>query len=93
MIEKKDIEKLSGLSRIEIKEDEIEALMSDLDSVLGYVSEIQKVVTSDITPQSGQLRNVMREDGNAHNSNEFSEDILEEVPEKKDGYIKVKKIL
>ena len=39
------------------------------------------------------LRNVMREDKNSHEAGEFTNDLLKEVPETKDRYVKVKKIL
>jgi len=62
MLEKKDIEKLANLSRIEVEEGEKEILLKDLESVLGYVSEIKEVVMGDVEPEAGLLRNVMRED-------------------------------
>jgi aspartyl-tRNA(Asn)/glutamyl-tRNA(Gln) amidotransferase subunit C len=93
MIEKKDVEKLAELSRIDISEKEKGMLIKDLDAILGYVSDVQKVVASEVEPEAGRLRNVMRADENPHKSGEFTKGIMEEVPDTKDGYIKVKKIL
>jgi aspartyl-tRNA(Asn)/glutamyl-tRNA(Gln) amidotransferase subunit C len=93
MIDKKYVEKLANLSRIEISEEEKGIFIKDLDAILGYVSEVQKVIADDIKPEVGRLRNVMREDGNPHESCKFTKDILKEAPNTKDGYIKVKKIL
>ncbi len=93
MLEKKDIEKLAKLSRIEVPEEEKDVLIKDLEAVLGYVSEIKEVVTGDVEPEAGRLRNVMREDANPHKSGIFSENIMDNVPSQKDGYVKVKKIL
>ncbi|GMQ95475.1 MAG: hypothetical protein BMS9Abin13_590 [Patescibacteria group bacterium] len=94
MIERKDVEKLAKLTRIEISEKEKDALLKDLESVLGYVSEVGNVTSSvpeDHAPE--RLRNVMREDGEPHASGMYTEEILNEVPSKEDGYIKVKRIL
>ncbi len=93
MIEKKDVEKLAELSRIEVSEDEKEVFIKDLDAILGYVSEVQEVVTGEVEPEAGRLHNVMREDENPHKSGEFTKEIMEEMPSTKDGYLKVKKIL
>ncbi len=93
MIEKKDVEKLAELSRIEVSEDEKAGFIKDLDAILGYVSEVQEVVTGEITPEAGRLHNVMREDENPHESGEFTKEIMEEAPDVKNGYFKVKKIL
>ena len=93
MIEKKDVEKLAELSRIDISEDEKKMFIKDFDAILGYVSEIQKVSALEPKPQAGKLRNIMREDENPHKSGEFTKAILEEAPSVKNGYVKVKKIL
>jgi len=93
MLEKKDVEKLANLSRMEVSEDEKAVLLKDLEEILGYVSEVQEVVTGDVVPEEGKLHNVMRQDENPHKSGEFSKEIMEEAPNTKDGYVKVKKIL
>lgn len=93
MIEKKDVEKLANLARIDIADDEKEVLQKDLKAILSYVSEVQDVVTGEVTPEAGRLRNVMREDGDPHEVGAYTGDILAEAPETQDGYVKVKKIL
>lgn len=95
-INDKDIEKLGNLARIKLSEEEKNIFSKDIDSILEYVSEIQKVssnisINSDL--QRTVLCNVMREDENSHKSGLYTEKILEEVPQKEGNYIKVKKIL
>jgi len=102
MIEKKDVEKLAELSRIDVSEEEKDVLLKDLEAILGYVSEVKEVAAGDIVPdlpvrgaqaRAGHTRNVMRKDENPHKSGVFSKEIMEEVPNTKNDYIKVKKIL
>ncbi len=93
MLERKNIERLASLSRIEVSDNEKETLIKDLDAVLGYVSEIKEVIIGKVEPQTGKLINVMREDKNPHESGVFTKEIMNEVPDVKDGYVKVKKIL
>lgn len=93
MISKEEIEKLAELSRIEVTEDEKKKLINDIESILGYVSEIQEVATTEPVSEVGDLRNVMREDGEPHESGLYTKDIMKEVPKKEKGYLKVKKIL
>ncbi|VAW19187.1 hypothetical protein MNBD_BACTEROID05-1045 [hydrothermal vent metagenome] len=93
MIEKKDVEKLAELSRIDISEKEKDMLIKDLDAILEYVSEVHEVAAGGGEPEAGKLRNVMREDENPHKSGEFTKEIMESAPNTKDGYLKVKKIL
>jgi len=94
MMEKETVRKLARLARIKVSDDEISGLMKDLDSVLGYVGELQGVVSDGGTePRVGAVRNVLREDAEAHESGLYTDEILREAPDSADGYIKVKKIL
>jgi aspartyl-tRNA(Asn)/glutamyl-tRNA(Gln) amidotransferase subunit C len=89
-----DIENLSILARIEVSEEEKDALANSLGSVISYVSEISKVVTEkDPKPVAGELRNVMREDGAPRQGGGFTDAILRNAPDTEDGYFKVKRII
>lgn len=99
MIERKDIDTLAELSRLEIAEDEKVSLQKDLEGILAYVSDLKKVTanlageTSVAENDTALVRNAMREDTNPYESGAFSSELLAEMPETKDGYNKVKKIL
>jgi len=93
MIEKKDIEKLAVLSRIEVSEEEKDILRKDMESILAYVSQIKEVVSEVPPKEAGELRNVMREDNNPHHKGVYTKEIMDEVPDKENGYVKVKQIL
>ncbi len=94
MISLKEIEKLATLSRIALSQEEKEALRKDMDAILGYVEQVQKV-SGDLNSEkkAGLLRNVMREDTDPHQSGEFTEILLSAVPKREGQYVKVKKIL
>jgi len=92
-MEIKDIEKLAELSRIEMSDEEKTTMLSEMDSILGFVDQIQEATTGEIEPKVGAVYNVFREDENPHESGEHTEDILREVPKTRDGYVEVKKIL
>lgn len=101
-INNKEIEKLGELARIKLGEEEKKGLKKDIESILGYVSEIQKV-SSEVTKDSPlwqqrtvlceNLCNVMREDREPHKSGLYTEKILENAPDREGDYVKVKKIL
>jgi aspartyl-tRNA(Asn)/glutamyl-tRNA(Gln) amidotransferase subunit C len=93
MLKKEDIEHLATLARIAVSEDEKESFALQIDSVLGYVSELNKVVTlEESTPKAGELRNVMREDEAPYAGGEFTAAIIANAPYKEDGYVKVGQI-
>lgn len=87
-ITKQDLERLSELSLISIKEEKKEKMLIDLEKILGYFSLLQEVETEQVLPSfSGH-----------------SEDLIDKFSEKKDrvdskflqnsknGYIKGPKI-
>ena len=94
MISLKDIEKLADLSRIALAPEEKESLRKNMDSILGYVEQVNKVSAEvNSAKKAGLLRNVMREDSNSHESGIFTEMLLSAAPKREGEYIKVEKIL
>jgi len=92
MIEIKDIEKLASLARIAILDGEKQKLQKDLESILGYVSELKDAPILGGETVEAYVENVMREDDEHYNSGEFTEEILAEAPDRAGDYFKVKPI-
>jgi aspartyl-tRNA(Asn)/glutamyl-tRNA(Gln) amidotransferase subunit C len=92
MITKEDITNLANLARIEVSDSEAEGLTSQIDSILGYVGQIQNS-TGDVKPEVPKLRNVMRDDAVTNNSDEYTEKLLNNAPSREGRYLRVKKIL
>lgn len=93
MIKKDEVEKLAALSRIEISNAEKEAFAKEIESILVYVSEIQKV-SGGVSDDGGELlTNVMRKDENPHESGVYTEKLLKAMPKSEKGFLKVKNIL
>jgi aspartyl-tRNA(Asn)/glutamyl-tRNA(Gln) amidotransferase subunit C len=87
----KDVENLAELAKIELNEEEKKNLLSDMEGILAYVGEIQKVDVAEIKPEY-KNRNVWRED--KLEERDFSVEIIkEQFPDSKDGFVKVKKIM
>jgi aspartyl-tRNA(Asn)/glutamyl-tRNA(Gln) amidotransferase subunit C len=93
-MERKDIEHLAKLSRIEIGDTEADALAKDISSILTYVSDIESITgNAEREKKVGPLFNVMREDENPHPAGQFTEDLLNRAPKRDGQYVKVKKII
>ncbi len=90
MISEQDVEKLAALARIKLSPTEKEALVKDMESILGYV---KKIHTASPKPIKSEHRNVMRIDSNPHESGAFTERLLNEAPAREGTLLKVKKIL
>ncbi len=92
MVTTDDIKHLAALSRLELSEGEIQTLTSQVDSILGYVGQIQNI-SGDIQREVPALHNVMREDVPTNTPGEYTEGILNNAPAREGNYFKVKKIL
>ena len=91
----KDVERLAELARIELVEAEKQELLSDMESILGYVKQIEEAKVN-VQPSglNGDYSafNVWRED--KIEPREFSRElIISQFPDSKDGFLKVKRIL
>lgn len=95
MISKEDILKLAELSRIELKEEEIEPLQKDISNILEYVNQVSSIEGT-VEKEVGLTYNVMREDipyteGSALKG--AREDVVAAFPVQKNGYNVVRKII
>ncbi len=97
MLERKDIDNLANLARIALSESEKDKLQKDMESILGYVGELQNAPSyaeaSEGKPGNHYLRNVMREDEEPFVAGVNTEIILSQAPKRKGDYYVVKKIL
>ncbi|MES3005803.1 MAG: Asp-tRNA(Asn)/Glu-tRNA(Gln) amidotransferase subunit GatC [Patescibacteria group bacterium] len=98
MIEKKDIEKLATLSRMKLSEEEKDRFAKEIDSILGYVKQIQDVSSVDSAlaqkmPTQYPRRNALREDVDNRDIIDDTSVLINLAPASQDGYVKVKKIL
>ena len=93
-ITREDVLHLAELSRLEISEEEIEPLKKDLDSIVGYISQLNELDTDGVEPtyQCFDMQNVWRED-EIQSFEANREDLLNLAPDSEDNQIKVPKVL
>ena len=88
-----DIKNLAEMARLDMTEEELKNMANEFDPILAYVGQVKEVSElSDETPEY-ILTNVMRDDISTNKTGEHTDKILEEMPDKKDGFLKVKQIL
>lgn len=87
-----DLDNLSKLSRITISPEEKPKMLQDIQSILGYVSEINDV-TDEVVRGEEAFYNVMREDVITREPGSHTQEILREAPEVQGEYVKVKQVL
>ena len=88
-INKKILEHLAKLSRIELEQKEEEKLLKDLEKILNYFEELKTLDTKEVKPMTGGtlLKNIFREDEKGINTNEGAG--KEAFPEAQKGFLKI----
>lgn len=89
-----DVKYVASLAKIAITDDEAARLTAELDTILGYVRQLEAVDTTGLEPtyQVTGLKNVTRPD-EIIDYGTTREDLLKNAPRQRDGYIEVPKVL
>lgn len=93
MIQRKDVEHVAKLARLQLSEEEMEVFTLQLSGILDYVHTLEQVDTSQVEPtaHAQQLRNVFREDELEDSLDR--EVVLDNAPDQEGSYFKTPKIL
>lgn len=93
-LDKKLLEHLAALARIELYEREEEKFLRDLGKILEHFNELKELDTANVVSLSGgtQLHNVTREDSTTIGEvprEEEARSAVEALPEKERGFLKI----
>ena len=88
-----EVKKVAKLARLELNESEIEKHAKQLEKILDYIKQLEKINTNDIacTTRAIEVVNVLRKDDKKDYEN--SEEILELAPSREENFFKVPKII
>jgi aspartyl-tRNA(Asn)/glutamyl-tRNA(Gln) amidotransferase subunit C len=88
-----DVRKVAKLARLNLPEDKIATYTEQLESILGYVSQLEQVDTTGVpeTTRAVEVTNVTRQDG--VDPTPVREEILNQAPQREGDFFRVPKIL
>ncbi|MDC3122067.1 Asp-tRNA(Asn)/Glu-tRNA(Gln) amidotransferase subunit GatC [Prochlorococcus sp. AH-716-J21] len=88
-----EVKKVALLARLELNEDEINKHAEQLEKILEYIKQLERIDTYDVpsTTRAIEVINVFRKD--EKKNYDSTEELLELGPSKEDKYFKVPKIL
>ena len=93
-IDKKSVQHVALLSRLELDEKELDVYSKQLASILSYINKLNEIDTKDVPPTShplASLRNVFRKDI-LKKSLELDE-VLRNAPSKEGDFFKVPQVI
>ena len=92
-ISKEEVKKVAQLARLELNEGEINIHAEQLEKILEYIKQLEKIDTDDVpcTTRAIEVINVFRKD--EKKDSDCNEELLELGPSREDKYFKVPKII
>jgi len=76
-----EVKKLASLARISVSDEELPAFVKEFDAILAYVGQLESLnLPTDTSAEKPALRNVMRTDGEPHETGTYTEMIAEQFP-------------
>jgi len=92
-ITREEVKKVAHLARLELNENEINNHVEQLEKILEYIKQLEKIDTEDIpcTTRAIEVLNVFRKD--EKKNFDFTQELLELSPSREDDYFKVPKII
>ena len=92
-ITRDEVKKVAHLARLELNEDEINNHAKQLEKILKYIKQLEKIDTNDVpsTTRAIEVTNVFRKD--KKNNSECIHELLELGPSREDKFFKVPKII
>ena len=92
-INKEEVKKVAHLARLELNEHEINNHVEQLEKILEYIKQLEKIDTDSVlsTTRAIEVINVFRKD--ERKNSDCIEELLELGPSREDKYFKVPKII
>ena len=88
-----EVKKVANLARLELNDNEISNHAEQLEKILEYIKQLEKIDTNDVpsTTRAIEVINVLRKD--EKKNSDCNEELLELGPSREDKYFKVPKII
>ena len=92
-ITKKEVKKVAQLARLELNEDVINNHAHQLEKILDYIKQLEKINTDDVacTTRAIEVVNIFRKDEKKNYEN--SKYLLDLAPSRENNFFKVPKII
>ena len=88
-----EVKKVAHLARLELNEHEINSHAEQLEKILEYIKQLEKIDTDNVpsTTRAIEVFNIFRKD--EKKNFEYTEELLDLGPSREDKYFKVPKIM
>jgi aspartyl-tRNA(Asn)/glutamyl-tRNA(Gln) amidotransferase subunit C len=91
-MQKKDIEDLATLARLNVSDEEMNRFLKDMDGILEYVKQVEEAPMPNTVPSFEHV-NIAREDIATDTPEQYVDAILDEMPKRQGTFLEVQRIL
>ena len=92
-IDKNQVKKVAKLSRISLDDSKLESLSKDLDSILNFVEQLNKVETKKTEPLTSIVDKTLEPRNDKINDGKIKDQILKNSPDKNEEFFIVPKVV
>lgn len=87
------VKKVAGLARIAISDAEADALVPELNNILGWIEQLQEVDTSGVAPMTAVIPNTLRLRDDEVTEGDIRDKVLANAPQAEHGFFAVPKVI
>jgi len=92
-IDLQTVKKIASLSRISVTESEAEAMVPELNNILGWVEQLGEVDVSGVEPMTAVIPNTLRLRDDVVTDGNVRERVLANAPQAEHGFFAVPKVI
>jgi aspartyl-tRNA(Asn)/glutamyl-tRNA(Gln) amidotransferase subunit C len=84
---------IARLARIAVSDDEVEALVPELNNILGWIEQLQEVDVAGVAPMTAVIPNTLRLRDDVVTDGGRRDDVLANAPVAEHGFFAVPKVI
>ncbi|MEY4889168.1 MAG: Asp-tRNA(Asn)/Glu-tRNA(Gln) amidotransferase subunit GatC [Pseudomonadota bacterium] len=87
------VRKIASLARIAVTDDQVEAMVPELNNILGWIEQLGEVDTSAVQPMTAVIPNVLRLREDVVTDGDVRDAVLKNAPQAEQGFFTVPKVI
>ena len=92
-VDKDTVRRIAHLARIAIKEEELEPMTGELNTILDWVEQLQEVDTDGVAPMTSAVETTLRQREDQVTDGGYADRVTKNAPRGDDGFFTVPKVV
>ncbi len=92
-VDPQTVRKIASLARIAVTDAQVDAMVPELNNILGWIEQLGEVDTSAVEPMTAVIPNSLRLRDDAVTDGDVREAVLKNAPQAEHGFFAVPKVI